>query len=137
MKHNLIYPTNISPYFQEGSDLKTINKTTRKNTTRRWSFLMITCFLMMLLNANISWGQVLSNNDFNFAGTLTTNGWTAHSAGGTNALSTTTGLTYAGLPGSGIGNAALVNNLSGEDANITFANQNTDGQSIYFSCICF
>ena len=78
-------------------------------------------------------GQQLLVQDFNFSGALTANGWTAHSSGGTNAISTTTGLTYAGYAGSGVGNAALVGNAGGEDDNITFANQTTNGQSIYFA----
>lgn len=78
-------------------------------------------------------GQSLFNDDFTYSGNLTANGWTAHSGAGTNAIATTTGLTYAGLTGSGVGNAALVNNLSGEDDNISFSTQSTDGQSIYFS----
>ena len=79
--------------------------------------------------------DLLSTNDFNFSGALAANGWIAHSGSGTNPFSTTSGLTYAGFPGSGIANAALVNNLNGEDDNITFTNQNTNGQSIYYSCL--
>ncbi|MBC7887549.1 MAG: hypothetical protein H7Z13_06645 [Ferruginibacter sp.] len=83
-----------------------------------------------LLNAQ----QLLVQN-FNFSGNVSANGWIAHSGAATNAIATTTGLTYTGLPVSGIGNAALVSNLSGEDDNITFTNQTTDGQSVYFSCM--
>ncbi len=54
---------------------------------------------------------------------LTENGWTAHSAGGTNPIATTSpGLTLAGYPGSGIGNAVSMT-VSGEDDNRTFAVQ--------------
>jgi len=87
---------------------------------------------MFSINAN---SQLLTNQDFNFSGLLTANGWTAHSGAGTNAFSTTTGLTFPGLTGSGVGNAALVSNLGGEDANVNFAVQATDGQSIYFSAL--
>jgi hypothetical protein len=80
-------------------------------------------------------GQSLFNDDFSYSGNLTSNGWIAHSGAGTNPIATTGGLTYAGLTGSGVGNASLVNNLSGEDINITFANQNTDGQNIYLSAL--
>ena len=79
--------------------------------------------------------DLLSTNDFSFSGLLSANGWVAHSGVGTNSISTTTGLTYSGFLGSGIGNAALVNNLNGEDVNKTFTSQNTNGQSIYYSCL--
>lgn len=91
--------------------------------------------LFLALVSGTLCGQQLLNQDFSFSGNLTSNGWVAHSGGGTNAIATTTGLTYPGLVGSGVGNAALVNNLSGEDVNITFTNQNTDGQNIYFSAL--
>lgn len=72
--------------------------------------------------------------DFTFSGALTANGWSAHSGAGTNPLGTTTGLTYAGYPGSGVGNAALVQNLGGEDANRPLsAEQNTNGSVVYYS----
>lgn len=56
------------------------------------------------------------------AGTLLTNsGWTAHSGGGTNAVTVTApGLTLAGYPGSGVGNAVSMT-TSGEDVNRPFA----------------
>lgn len=95
--------------------------------------IYMVAFLALL--SSTLFGQQLLNQDFSFSGNLTANGWVAHSGGGTNAVATTTGLTYSGLTGSGVGNAALVNNLGGEDVNITFANQNTDGQSIYFSAL--
>jgi len=94
-------------------------------------YLLITLAIVTIT----SQAQVLFNDDFTYSGNLTANGWTAHSGGGTNPVATTAGLTYAGLVGSGTGNAALVNNLGGEDINITFANQNTDGQSIYISLL--
>ncbi|MBL7746926.1 MAG: T9SS type A sorting domain-containing protein [Chitinophagaceae bacterium] len=94
-------------------------------------YLLITLAIITIT----SQAQVLFNDDFTYSGNLTSNGWIAHSGGGTNPIATTGGLTYAGLVGSGTGNAALVNNLAGEDINITFANQNTDGQSIYISLL--
>lgn len=57
--------------------------------------------------------------DFTFSGNLAANGWTAHSAAGTNPIDTTTGLTFTGHPGSGVGNAANVDNTS-EDVHRTF-----------------
>ena len=74
--------------------------------------------------------QAVYTQDFNFTGALTSNGWTAHSGGGTNAISTTSGLTYNGHSGSGIGNASLVNNLGGEDDNQTFTSQTG---TVYYS----
>jgi hypothetical protein len=68
---------------------------------------------------------VLLADDFTFSGALTSNGWTAHSGGGTNPISTTTpGLTYSGYVGSGVGNAAGIV-ASGEDVHRTFAVQNS------------
>jgi hypothetical protein len=93
--------------------------------------LLLCC---VLLSSSLLKAQLLTE-DFNFTGTLTSNGWTAHSAGGTTPISTTTGLTYTGLAGSGVGNAALVNNLGGEDINRTFTAQSTDGQSVYVSML--
>jgi|GEM_PF-2599914 len=81
-----------------------------------------------------SWSQIFVQ-DFNFTGALTGNGWTAHSAGGTSVVSTTTGSTYNGFPGTGVGNAALLGNAGGEDVNITFPNQNTNGQNVYYSAL--
>lgn len=64
-----------------------------------------------------AFGQLLLTEDFNYPATslLTANGWTANSGGGTNALTVTgPGLTYAGSPSSGIGNAVSMT-TSGED----------------------
>ena len=90
---------------------------------------------LLILSKGLLNAQQLLVQDFTFSGNLTANGWVAHSGVATNAIATTTGLTYTGLAGSGVGNAALVTNLGGEDDNITFSNQTTDGQNIYFSCM--
>ena len=79
-------------------------------------------------------GAPLLVDDFNFPGLLTANGWSTHS-GTTNFLTTTTGLSYAGFPGSGVGNAVLVSNLGGEDVNKGFDKQSTNGVSIYSSLL--
>ncbi|HNU09368.1 MAG TPA: hypothetical protein PKO33_16485, partial [Pyrinomonadaceae bacterium] len=43
--------------------------------------------------------------DYSAGALLTANGWTAHSAGGTNPITVTSpGLTLSGYPGSGVGN---------------------------------
>lgn len=96
------------------------------------SFLLI---FSLLLCAGLAKAQLLRSEDFNFSGALSANGWAVHSGAPTNPISTTTGLTYAGLLGTGIGNAALVTNMGGQDENITFTAQNTDGQSIYASML--
>src|SRR6476619_4719588 len=65
--------------------------------------------------------------DFTYAAgsALTSNNWTAHSAGGTNPIVTSApGLTLSGYPGSGVGNAVTLQ-TSGEDDNRTFATQTT------------
>ncbi|RKY93342.1 MAG: hypothetical protein DRQ13_09585, partial [Ignavibacteriae bacterium] len=75
-------------------------------------------------------------DDFDFTGLLTDNGWTKHSGTG-NPISTITGLTYTGYPGSGVGNAAFVSGYSSssEDDNRGFTEQNTNGDVVYFSTL--
>lgn len=88
--------------------------------------------LGILLAANISFGQVLTE-DFSYTAgqLLTANGWTAHSAAGTNAITVTSpGLTYPGHPGSGVGNAVSMT-TSGEDDNKAFTAINSG--SVYIS----
>lgn len=73
-------------------------------------------------------------DDFNYSGLLTANGWSAHSGALTNSPSTTTGLTYAGYPNSGVGNAVQIGNAGGEDVNKPLsAEQNTNGATVYYS----
>jgi len=99
---------------------------------------MINCmkkiFLLALLTVLIGnvRGQLLTENFSYTAGqTITANGWTAHSAAGTNAITVTSpGLTYTGHPGSGIGNAVTMA-TSGEDDNRAFTTTNSG--SVYFS----
>lgn len=86
--------------------------------------------LTLLTNSN-SYSQLLVD-DFNYTGLLTANGWTVHS-GTTNPINTTSGLTYSGYVGSGVGNAALIGNLGGEDVNRDFTEQNINGTEIYYS----
>ncbi|HQZ83759.1 MAG TPA: hypothetical protein PLR83_11095, partial [Pyrinomonadaceae bacterium] len=77
--------------------------------------------------ANVRPAAQLFVDDFTYAAgsLLTNNGWTAHSGAGTNALATVSpGLTLAGYPGSGIGNAVAMT-TSGEDANHGFAAQSS------------
>lgn len=92
----------------------------------------IISFIMLLALNNNSFGQLLLEDNFDFTGNLTANGWSAHSGAGTNPIATTTGLSYTGYAGSGIGNAAGVDN-TGEDVNRTFTAQ-TSG-IVYYSAL--
>jgi hypothetical protein len=97
---------------------------------------LLCSFTLLFAIMSMTNAQVLFTDNFNYSGLLTANGWTAHSGAGNSALSTTTGLTYAGMPTSGVGNAVLVQSVTGgEDVNQTFTAQNTDGQSIYVSAL--
>ena len=79
------------------------------------------------LTAASTQAQVLLEENFTFTGLLTANGWTAVSAGGTNAISAAApGLTYPNLPSSGVGNAASLT-TSGEDDRKQFGTTNTTG----------
>ena len=80
--------------------------------------------LIALAISSLGFSQVLLTDDFNYTGDLTANGWTAHSGAGTQAINTTTGLTFTGYAGSGIGNAANLDN-NGEDVHKTFTSQTT------------
>ncbi len=63
--------------------------------------------------------------DYPASTALTTVGWTAHSAGGTNPITVTSpGLTMSGYPSSGVGNAVSMT-TSGEDVNRSFPVQST------------
>jgi len=73
---------------------------------------------------------LVENFDYTIGAILTDNGWTAHSGSGTAAIDVTSGLTFTGYAGSGIGGAANVDN-NGEDVNKTFETQNSG--SLYVS----
>jgi len=106
-----------------------------RNNTFQLVFMKKIYFLLTLLTISFSgWSQLLTE-DFNYTAgqAITANGWTAHSVGGTNAiLVTTPGLTYAGHPGSGVGNAVTLQS-SGEDDNKSFTAVTTG--SVYMSCM--
>jgi uncharacterized repeat protein (TIGR02543 family) len=96
--------------------------------TKRWRpgllsrFAVVVMALMMALFASNGRATSLLTDDFNYtaATLLTANGWTAHSGGGTNAITVVNpGLTYLGYAGSGVGNAVSMV-TSGEDDNKTF-----------------
>jgi hypothetical protein len=107
----------------------------KKQEVKNLTSVFIITTLMILLNLGVN-AQAVYTQDFNFSGTLTSNSWTAHSGVGTNAISTTTGLTYGAHSGSGVGNAALIGNLGGEDINQSFTSQSTNGSSVYASFLC-
>jgi len=75
--------------------------------------------------------QLLLEENFNYTGSLTANGWTAHSSAGLNAINTvTSSLSYTNYVSSGIGNMAVID-TTGEDVNKTFASVDTG--SVYVS----
>lgn len=76
---------------------------------------------------NVAPSAALLVEDFPYApgSLLTNNGWAAQSGAGTNSIATVApGLTLAGYPGSGIGNAVAMT-TSGEDVNRAFAVQSS------------
>jgi len=87
-------------------------------------------FIALLFTSNLFSQTLLLEENFDFAGNLTDNGWTSHSGGSTNPISTTTGLLYVDYPSSNIGNAALII-ATGQSVHRTFTVQ-TSG-SIYTS----
>ncbi len=99
---------------------------------KTWNFLLL---FVLLFSTKSMQGQVLFTENFNYSGTISSNGWTAITPQPAvpNVVSTTSGLTFTDYLGSGIGNAAQLLNLGGEDYNISFASQNTNSQSVYFS----
>ncbi len=120
--------------FAESSAAKASTACNKQINTSLKRWLSVSFLVMMIFGSQVSFGQLLSQ-DFGFSGLLTANGWTAHSGGGTQPISTTTGLSYTGAQGSGVGNAALLNNGTGEDVNIAITNQTGNGTSVYYSCM--
>jgi len=89
---------------------------------RQIFFMKKIYFLITLLTVALCSRSQSLTEDFSYAAgqLITANGWTAHSGGGTNAITVTApGLTYAGHPGSGVGNAVTMT-TSGEDDNKAF-----------------
>ena len=97
-----------------------------RNTLRTWLFLIVLAGLSTGARAQ------LLTDDFNATTlpySLTLQGWTAHSGGGTNSISASApGLTYAGLTTAG-GAAGLT--TTGEDVHRTFTSQSSG--SVYAS----
>lgn len=84
---------------------------------------------MLLAFTSIN-AQLLTEN-FSFSGSLSTNGWTAHSGDGTNNISTTSGLSFSGYSQTNVGNAALLMS-SGQDVNLPLSAAQTSG-TVYYS----
>jgi hypothetical protein len=79
--------------------------------------------LGLLFYATIGWSQLLVEDfDYPIGDLLNAHGWTAHGNAGTQAIDVTSGLSFAGYLGSGIGGAANLD-ATGEDVNKTFTAQ--------------
>ena len=90
--------------------------------------------LVFFLTTSIMLGQsnyLVENFNYTAATPLTSNGWNKHSGTTNPILVSDAGLTFSGYIGSGVGNAALVNN-SGEDLNKPFGADINSG-SVYAS----
>lgn len=89
---------------------------------------------LVLFSFGFTFGQtnyLVEHFNYAAAAPLTSNGWTAHSGTTNPILVSTAGLTFSGYTGSGVGNAALVNN-TGEDLNKPFGADISSG-SVYAS----
>ena len=90
--------------------------------------------LVFFLTTSIMLGQsnyLVENFNYAAAAPLTSNGWNKHSGTTNPILVSAAGLTFSGYIGSGVGNAALVNN-TGEDLNKPFGADINSG-SVYAS----
>jgi hypothetical protein len=91
---------------------------------------------LVALTASTAWAQLLFEENFNYTvGTnLTANGWTAHSAAGTNPLQVQAGsLSVPDYATSGIGGRARINS-TGEDDNHTLTSTVSSG-TVYASVL--
>jgi hypothetical protein len=122
--------TSASSFSSEYLDITWKNETTPY--TRIYSWDDGTGLPIEIQNPEYSVQELLLVDDFDFTGLLTANGWTAHSGGGTQPIETTTGLTYTDYPGSGVGNAAGLDQ-NGEDDNRQFTTV-TSGY-VYYSAL--
>ena len=94
--------------------------------------LLFLLLMVFCCNLNVTKAQTIDN--FNYSGYLSENGWSIHN-GTTYPISTTTGLSYSGYIGSGIGNAALIGNAGGQDVNYTpgIGPYETNGAAVYLA----
>ncbi len=78
--------------------------------------------------ATCTWGAPLltENFDYRTGDNITSNGWTAYNGVGKNPIKVTSGgLTYSGYASSGIGNAAAIRAVDGEDDIKVFDSRNS------------
>ena len=102
------------------------------------TFTIFALFLLLLCASTWVSAQVLLTENFNYTtgDSLTTHGWAAHSGAGTNVETITTGLTYTGYIGSGIGGASTLA-TTGQDVNrtwVSYPNGITSG-TVYYSVL--
>ncbi|NOR75227.1 MAG: T9SS type A sorting domain-containing protein [Draconibacterium sp.] len=84
--------------------------------------LYISSIIFALLFSTNIFAQLLLEENFDYpeGDLLTNHGWVAHSGAGSNPITVVSpGLTFPGQPGSGVGNAALIDN-TGEDVHKLF-----------------
>ena len=94
---------------------------------KKTTFFKMMLLAIVMMAASLSANAQLLVEDFSYTvGTLlTANGWTAHSGGGTNAITVTTPtLSYTGYKSSGVGSEVTLT-TSGEDDNKSFTSQNS------------
>lgn len=92
-------------------------------------------FLITLFTTGLFYGQtnyLVENFDYSAGTLLSTNGWFVHSATTNSVAVNNAGLTWSGYIGSGIGNAALVNN-TGIDVNKPLLANNISDGNVYAS----
>lgn len=100
----------------------------KKSLLTKKVFILLTA-LFTLWQTGTGQALLVENFDYPSGALLSTNGWTAHSGGGTNSIDVIIpGLAFSGYPNSNIGGAAQLDN-TGEDVNKTYTAQ-TSG-SIY------
>ena len=92
---------------------------------------LLSIFICCILSANVQSQLLVEDFDYANSYSIGSNGWFIHS-GSTDSIYTTTGLTYSGYIGSGIGLAAEVIGSS-LDYNKGFTQIDADGASVYLS----
>ncbi len=96
---------------------------------------LATLLMLMAISTMASAQLVKENFDYPAGEAIDSLGWTAHSGiGNQPALVSSSGLTYTGYAGSGVGNALNVFS-TGEDVNKGFPDQTKDGETIYLSAL--
>jgi len=98
-------------------------------------FVVAVVALFVFATGAMAQGTLLFNENFDYTAgtTAVSNGWTAHSGGGTNSpLITSPGLIYSGYANSNVGNAVTITN-TGEDISKMYATQYSG--SVYTSVL--